>query len=332
VTRVSGLPWATRLAVALLAGGSIAALLADLYGVARASLVFWIVSVPSMVLLAVLAALPAVPAELRKRIRVGAFAGLVGTLGYDIVRVPFVLAGQRLFAPIESYGLLIADASASSGLTSTLGWLYHLSNGVTFGIAYAVVAARWKWPWGIAWGLTLESVAVFSPFAQRYGIAGQFVPIAIAYGAHVFYGYPLGRLVQDIDRVDDALRRLGRFTVPIVLVASMLFITGWHRPWSVDPTEREAASLSTPGSPVTIVDRDRFQPEWLRLPSGGCAIVDNRSRTRYETPFGIIEARGQSRLCFAKAGVFRVRLGERPYSGGFVYVNSAPGPGGPQMS
>ncbi len=308
----------------MLAGGSIAALLADLYGVARASVVFWLASVPSMALIAVLAVVPLVPGELRLRIRVGAFAGLVGTLGYDIVRVPFVLAGQRLFAPVESYGLLIADATASSGLTSMLGWLYHLSNGVTFGIAYAVVAARWPWPWGIAWGLALESVAVFSPFAQRYGIAGQFVPIAIAYGAHVFYGYPLGRLIQDIDRVDDALRRLGRFTVPIVLVASTLVIAGWHRPWSTAPAEREAASLSTAGSPVTIVDRDRFQPEWVRVSSGGCAIVDNRSGTRYETPFGVVEARGQSRLCFAKAGVFRVRLGERPYSGGFVYVDGAP--------
>jgi hypothetical protein len=316
------LPWAFRLAVAVLAGGSIAALLADLYGVARASYVFWFVSIPSMVLLAVLAAVPKVNPELRKRIRVGAFAGLVGTLGYDIVRIPFVIAGQRLFAPIETYGLLIADAPSSSGLTSTLGWLYHLSNGVTFGIAYAAVAARWRWPWGVAWGLALESVAVLSPFAQRYGIAGQIVPIAIAYGAHIFYGYPVGRLVQDIDRVDETLRRPSRYTVAAVLTASVLLIVGWHRPWSTTSTERLASSLSTDGSPVTIVERDRFEPEWVRVLTGGCIVVDNRSGTRYETLFGIVQASGQSRLCFEEAGVFRVRLGARPYSGGFVYVDS----------
>ncbi len=322
MTGARSLPWAYRLSVAVLAGGSIAALLADVYGIAPMSVVFMWISIPSMVLLILLAVTPKVNPELRLRIRVGAFAGLVGTLGYDIVRVPFVVAGQRLFAPIESYGLLIADATVSSGWTSTLGWLYHLSNGVTFGIVYAVVAARWRWPWGVAWGLVLESVAVFSPFAQRYGIAGQLVPIAIAYGAHVFYGYPLGRLVQDIDRVDAALRRLSRFTVPVVLVASVLLIVGWHRPWSSTPVEGEAAHLSTVESPVTIVERDRFEPEWLRVNVGGCAIVDNRSDTRYETPYGVVEPRGRSSLCFSEAGIFRVRLGPRPYSGGFVYVDA----------
>ena len=155
-------------------------------------LVFWGASVPSMLLLAVLGASSRVHSDLRVRIRVGALAGVIGTLGYDIVRIPFALAGQRVFAPIESYGLLIANASASSGLTSTLGWMYHLSNGVTFGIAYAAIAARRPWPLGIVWGLALESVAVFSPFAARYGLAGQFVPIAIAVRCACLLRIPAG--------------------------------------------------------------------------------------------------------------------------------------------
>ena len=224
--------WQWPLGIFVLAGGSIAALLADVFGIAPMWLVFLGASIPSMVLLAVLAVSPRVNPELRRRIRVGALAGVIGTLGYDVVRVPFAVAGQRVFAPIESYGLLIANATASSGLTSTVGWLYHLSNGVTFGIAYAAVAARRRWPWGIAWGLTLESVAVFSPFAVRYGLQGQLVPITIAYGAHLFYGYPVGRLVQDLDRVDATLRRMGRFSVAIVLVVATVVVVGWHRPWS----------------------------------------------------------------------------------------------------
>jgi hypothetical protein len=309
--------WPLRIAVFLISGGSIAALLADLFGIAPMWLVFWAASLPSMVALVVLAVAPRVPIEVRRRIRVGAFAGVVGTLGYDVVRIPFALAGQRVFAPIESYGILIANAGSSSSLTSTLGWLYHLSNGVTFGIAYAAIAARRHWLFGVAWGLILESVAVFSPFSVRYGLAGQVVPIAIAYGAHVFYGWPLGRLVQRVDRTDAGLRQVGRFTVLAVVTVAVIGVIGWHKPWTSTPIEREAAQA---GANVTIVTRDRFTPEWVRIGVGECVRVDNRSDTTFETPYGTAAAHALSSLCFATAGVFRVRLGPQPYSGGFVLV------------
>jgi hypothetical protein len=314
--------WSHRLITAFLAGGSIAALLADLYGIAPMYHVLWYGSVPAMVMLAVGASVPQVDPELRARIRVGAVAGLLGTIGYDLVRIPFALAGQRVFAPIETYGILVADASASSGLTSSLGWLYHLSNGITFGVAYAAVAARRWWPWGVVWALLLETVAVLSPFATRYGISGQLWPIAIAYLAHVFYGYPVGRLVGDLDVTEAALRRIGRHSVTLTVVAAVAVIVGWHRPWHVPALEREAAELSRGGTPVTIVRADRFEPQWLRTRTGGCALVDNRSGRSYLTPYGTVAAGTASRLCFDRPGVYRVRLGTRPYSGGFVYVDA----------
>jgi len=301
--------WAGALALFFLAGGSIAALLADVFGIAPMHLVFWLASVPSMLLLAMLGSLSKVGGEWRDRIRVGALGGLAGTLGYDLVRIPFAVAGQRVFAPIESYGILIADASASSALTTTLGWLYHFSNGVTFGIAFAAVAARRRWAWGVLWGLVLESAALFSPFGVRYNIAGQAGPIAIAYGAHVAYGYPLGRIVQNFDAVR---ARIGRFTVTVVLSLSAVFLLGWLRPWD---------GPAVPG-PVAVVTRDRFEPEWLRIEAGQCVTVENRSGTRFETIHGEVAATGSSRLCFARAGVYRVKLGPRPYSGGFIYVNN----------
>ncbi|MFI5891452.1 hypothetical protein ACIA5D_15215 [Actinoplanes sp. NPDC051513] len=314
--------WSPRVLVFLLAGGSIAALLADLYGVAPMAPVFWFVSVPTMAVLAVAASLPRVDRDLRTRIRVGTVAGVLGVIGYDVVRIPFALAGQRVFAPIESYGLLIADASSSSGLTSTLGWLYHLSNGVTFGIAYVAIAARRPWPLGVVWALLLETVAVLSPFAARYGLSGHLVPIAIAYLAHVFYGYPLGRLGHDLDGTEDALRGFGRHTVSVTLVVAVAVIVGWHRPWHVPPTEREAARLSQDGVPATIVRSDRFEPEWLRIRAGGCVLIDNRSGRAYSTTAGSLPAGVAGTLCFDQPGVHRIRLGTRPYSGGFVYVDA----------
>jgi hypothetical protein len=278
----------SRALVFLLSGGSIAALLADLYGIAPMHVVFWYVSVPSM---AALVALGTIASPVREFIRVGAIGGVLGTLGYDIIRVPFALAGQRLFAPIDSYGLLIADAVGSSGYTSTLGWLYHLSNGVTFGVAYAAIAARRHWAWGILWGLGLESVAVFGPFAGRYAIAGQVVPIAIAYAAHVFYGYPLGVVVQ-------RMPRLAPGAVAATLTAAVLAIVGWQQPWS----------HPGPDKPVAVVRHDRFDPEWLRIRAGQCIEIDNRATNT------------RSSMCFTEPGAHRVRLGPRPYSGGFVYV------------
>jgi hypothetical protein len=291
-------------AVFLLSGGSIAALLADVYGIAPMHVVFWAASVPSMVALAVLAMLPRVPAELRHRIRVGAVGGFVGTLGYDLVRIPFAVAGQRVFAPIESYGVLIADATTSSEFTSFLGWGYHFSNGITFGIAYAAVAARRHWLWGVAWGLALESVAVFSPFATRYAIAGQLVPILIAYGAHVFYGLPLGRLVQRMPTLPPR-------SVTALLAVLAVGLLGWHRPWLASP----------PDSPRAVVVTDRFEPEWVRIRAGECVAVENRSGSSFPTPHGTVTPASTSELCFPNAGVYRVKLGPRPYSGGFVYVD-----------
>lgn len=309
-----------RLGLILLAGGSIAALLADLHGVASMHVVFLAVSLPSMAALVVLGFASRVPVALREIISVGALGGLIGTIGYDIARVPFALAGQRVFAPIESYGLLIADASASSGWTSALGWLYHFSNGVTFGIAYAAIAARRHWAWGVLWGLLLESAAVIGPFADRYQIRGNEYAITVAYAAHVCYGAPLGRLVQRMDRV----RRVATLATMPALGLLVLVVLGWKQPWMTPVHAVEAARLSATGMPATVVADARFEPEWLRVAAGGCVLVDNRSGESYETPWGPAPAGARSQLCFDTPGVHRVRLGTTRYSGGFVIVEDGP--------
>ena len=85
-------------------------------------------------------------------------------------------------------------------------------------------------------------------------------------------------------------------------------------------TESETAS-----APATVVLRDRFAPEWLRVmarPGGSCVLIANRSGVRYDALYGTVEADGVSQLCFGAPGVYRVRPGLRPYSGGF-YVGAA---------
>ena len=305
-----------------LAATSILALLADLYGVVTMAAFTRFATVPGLVGLALLGAVrvPAL-AELRKRIRVGGVAGLVGTVGYDLFRIPFVLGGMRLLAPIDSYGLLIAGDSQGSAWSGTLGWLFHLSNGVTFGVMYAVVAARRNQWWGVVWAMVLETATLLTPFRGAYNLNGAVGVIVVAYAAHVFYGLPLGRLVHDIDKVDADMRAVSPRTPALVLLAAVFAVLAWLRPWSESAEHRAATSLARRfGQPVAFVTTDRFTPEWLAVREGGCVAVVNWSNASFTTKHGVVPAHGTGRLCFDDAGVKRVKLGARPYSGGFVYV------------
>jgi len=312
------------LAVAL-AATSIGALLADLYGLTSiATFARWL-TLPAMIGLVVLGSIrrPEL-GEVQRRIRVGAVGGIAGIIGYDLVRIPFAAAGMRVFAPIDSYGLLILNGHMASPWSNTVGWLFHLSNGITFGIMYAVVAARRHWGWGVLWGVTLETFVIVSPFVERYALAGQATQITLAYGAHVAFGYPLGRVVQRLDRTDEELRALLPRPTTAAVVVSILFMLVWHHPWTMSPARREAGRVSSAaGQPALVVQRDRFSPEWLRVRSGGCIVVVNHSATTYTTPFGNAPASGQGRLCFTSSSVDvrRVKLGDQPYSGGFVVVD-----------
>ena len=316
-------PPAAVVVVLALAATSIGALLADLYQIMSMATFGRLITAPALVALAALGAAPTVNPELRRRIQIGAVAGVVGTIGYDLFRLPFVPLGLRLFAPIDSYGLLLADADMASPATTTLGWLFHLSNGVTFGVMYAVVAARRHWGWGIAWAMVLETAVVVSPFGRRYALAVQPAALAAAYWGHLGFGYPVGRLVQRFDRTERELRSVVRWPAAATLAASTLVLLVWLEPWSTSPARDEAGRLAAAtGTPTAVVEGDRFVPEWLRVGRGGCVEVVNRSPEvlRSDDRDGIPP--GQTgRWCFDEPGAHRVRLGSRPYSGGFVYVD-----------
>jgi hypothetical protein len=63
------------------------------------------------------------------------------------------------------------------------------------------------------------------------------------------------------------------------------------------------------------------------LPPGGCLQLINQDRSAYRLTRPVDEAvlapEGVGVYCFAEAGVNRVQLNEKPYSGGFVVVDPA---------
>lgn len=322
------LPTGPRVAVFLLGGTSVASLLAWVYGLGSFAGWFLAVSVPGQLALVGIA-LWAVRREGLEEFRVlllaGLVGGLLGTLGYDLFRVPFVIAGLRVLAPIDSYGVLAAGAEASSQWTGLLGWTYHVTNGIGFGLAYAMLAPRKHWAWGVAWALVLETATIVTPFATEYALRTdegfKVVPIAIAYAAHVPYGLAIGLAVQRPDGWARDVRRLGRMAVPWLLVAVLAGLTLWMRPWSPG-VAAEGRALAD--GPSAVVVGERFEPEWLRVAPGGCVVFENRDDAVYVVdvdgaPVDLVP--GTTEVCFDDPGVHRVRTTDEPYAGGFVIVD-----------
>lgn len=305
-----------RAAVAFCGLLNVAALLAWVMGLGAFHVWFLLTGLPAALFLAVTAAVLARRPErdpyLRRAIVAGTMGGLLGTIGYDVFRVPFeILGGLRLMAPVDSYGVLLLDAGASSSTTGFAGWSFHFANGIGFGIAYAVVALGRRWPWALLWAFVLETATILTPFADSYGLRGKWGLIAIAYAAHVAYGSALGVVVQRA--ADWDLERPTPVPAWSVVAVLIVVLVAWLRPTG-----------SVPARPATTVVGGEFQREWLRTTPDQCASLRNLDDRAYELTRGDrLDPGATGELCVAGTGVHRVRLTGDAYSGGFVIVDDA---------
>src|SRR5690606_11194407 len=120
---------------------------------------------------------------------------------------------------------------------------------------------------------------------------------------------------------DGELRTALRRPVLAVVGLAAAAIVVWQHPWRDTDTRALAHRLSDEaGRAVVVVTGDAFVPEWSRVTDGSCLLVEHRGTERFETRFGTLEPGERGELCFPDEGVFRVHLGGRPYSGGFVDV------------
>jgi Family of unknown function (DUF6789) len=158
---------------------------------------------------------PEVRRKLRRRIAVGAVAGAVATVCYDIVRIALVeFAGLQL-RPLEAwrlFGLALAETEQSSTAVFLLGTAFHVGNGIGFGIAYTVVLGR-KGIWaGIAWALVLETVMV-SVYPGWLGLRALDEFLSVSATGHLVYGSVLGVLARSLLR-DSRWRENDHNTAP----------------------------------------------------------------------------------------------------------------------
>lgn len=199
----------TRLIVFILAATSIACLLGEMYRVWPMQLFTLAVFLPACCVLIAIAVHNWLRGDGRlcRMICIGAVAGFLAAVSYDIFRLPFVyskswgLAGVvpalPLFKVFPKFGAMILGQSDSSSLAANvIGWAYHFSNGITFGVMYAaMVNGQWRRLWWVAivFAVGLEIAMLATPYPATFGIRVTGVFVAVTLAAHAIFGVTMGR-------------------------------------------------------------------------------------------------------------------------------------------
>ena len=147
--------------------------------------------------------------KLWRAVTIGLAAGLLAAVAYDVFRLPFVFAREwgiasvippmNLFKVFPRFGAMILgepiEQTTYSLAARVLGWIYHFSNGATFGAMYIAMIGhptRRHWAWAVMMALVLELGMLLTPYPQVFGISvtPHFVVVTIA--AHAIFGVGLG--------------------------------------------------------------------------------------------------------------------------------------------
>jgi hypothetical protein len=200
----------SRILVFLLAATSIASLLGEMYRLWPMRFFVLAVFVPAC------AALAAMALHNRWRrdgqasriIVIGAIAGFTAAVAYDVFRLPFVYSTSwgltgvvpslPLFKVFPQFGaMILGNADSHSPAAILVGWAYHFSNGITFGVMYApMVNGQWRsrWPLAIVFAVGLELGMLFTPYPATFGIRVTETFVVVTLIAHLVFGVTLGRV------------------------------------------------------------------------------------------------------------------------------------------
>jgi len=199
----------TRVFVFLLAATSIACLLGEMYRLWPMRVFTLTVFVPACCVLIAMAIDDRWRGDGRlcRMIVIGAVAGFLAAVAYDIFRLPFVFSKNwgltgvvpalPLFKVFPQFGAMILGKNDSSSLAANvIGWGYHFSNGITFGVMYAaIVNGQWRRLWWVAiiFAVGLEIAMLVTPYPATFGIRVTGVFIAVTLAAHAIFGVTMGR-------------------------------------------------------------------------------------------------------------------------------------------
>jgi hypothetical protein len=209
----------SRIVVFALAASSIACLLADFYGLCPMNFFTPFIFLPAFLVLCVLAVLDRVrgAGHVWRAVSIGILAGLLAAVAYDVFRLPFVFAKEwgiasvvppmKLFKVFPRFGAMILgqpiEQTSYSLAAQVMGWIYHFSNGATFGVMYLALIGdgrRRSWAWAVVFALGLELSMLFTPYPKVFGVplTARFVIVTIV--AHAIFGVGLGFAVRYMAR------------------------------------------------------------------------------------------------------------------------------------
>jgi len=218
-----------RAVVFALSAMSIWCLLSEFYGLCSMRTFVLFILLPAILILTIMALLDRAKGDRRlfRAILIGSIAGLVAAFSYDIFRLPWVIgyASQvgpgwlrlPLYRVFPQFGAMILNqpftsdqpASAYSLSARILGWLYHFSNGMTFGIMYMALigdALKRSWLWAIALAAGLELLMLVTPYTSFFAIRMTALFVAVTLTAHILFGLTLGPLAKWMQRRSFQLR------------------------------------------------------------------------------------------------------------------------------
>ena len=150
--------------------------------------------------------------KLSRQIIIGIVAGVVGTIGLEIVReIGFHLGGMPGDMP-KLLGVLLLNqfALGPDTLSNIAGWSYHFWNGASFGIIYSILFGRGRKWWGIIYALLIGAGFMMSPAVVAMGVGHFGVDFGVGFAitvtlAHLALGTILGLIVYRLNEKDISL-------------------------------------------------------------------------------------------------------------------------------
>jgi hypothetical protein len=205
----------SRMLVFVLAAASIWCLLAEFYGLCSMQWFTFAILTPATIGLVGIAIVNRNRGdrELWRAVLIGGSAGLIAAFAYDLFRLPFVVAATDdvgpdwlrlpLFSVFPRFGAMILGQPFDAATTDSefsvtahlVGWAYHFSNGITFGVMYMALigdATKRSWRWAVALAVGLEMAMLFTPYTTYFGIPLTIQFVIATFAAHAIFGVALG--------------------------------------------------------------------------------------------------------------------------------------------
>lgn len=201
----------SRVVVFILAAASIISLLADFYGLCPMRIFAPYIFTPMFLVLCGLGIKDRICGDgyVWRAVWIGLLSGLIAAVAYDVFRLPFVFAREwgidgivppmKLFKVFPRFGAMVLGQSLEQEsytmTTQLVGWLYHFSNGATFGVMYLALignARKRHWGWAVIFAVGLELGMLLTPYTRIFNIHLDARFVVVTATAHAVFGVGLG--------------------------------------------------------------------------------------------------------------------------------------------